>query len=111
MLAHKLPALPPVEAFWDVLPDFFSWLEGGAAPEAPASYAIGFGEEIIRERTLRLPVSGLVQSYIEIIRFSATNRLCFELDYVDLAGNRTNRRIEPNSLRRTRDALALEEIP
>jgi predicted nucleotidyltransferase component of viral defense system len=101
MLAHQLPALPAVESFWDVLPDFFSWLEGGAAPEIPASYARADGEVIIRERTLRLPVSGLSRSYIEIIRFAAANRLCVEMDYIDLSGNHSNRRIEPYSLRRT----------
>lgn len=96
MLGHQLPALPPVDTFWDALPDFFAWLDGGAAPEVPASYAIAAGDEIIRERTLRLPVSGTAQSYIEIIRFAASNRLCVELDYLG-----STRRIEPYSLRRT----------
>ena len=96
MLAHQLPALPPVDSFWDVLPDFFTWLEGGTAPEVPASYEVKAGEEIIRERTLRLPVSGQAQSYLEIIRFSAANRLCVDLDYLG-----STRRIEPYSLRRT----------
>lgn len=96
MLAHQLPALPPVDTFWGVLPDFFRWLEGGAAPNIPASYAISAGEEIIRERSLCLPVSRTAQSFIEIIRFAAVNRLCVELDYLGSA-----RRIEPYSLRRT----------
>ena len=73
MLAHQLPALPPVETFWDELPAFFAWLDGGAAPEIPAAYAGAAGEELIRERTLRLPVSGTAQSYLEIIRFAASN--------------------------------------
>ncbi len=102
MLAHQLPALPPFETFWDVLPDFFTWLEGGAAPEVPASYALGADEEIIRERTLRLPVSRTAQSYIEIIRFAAANRLCVELDYLG-----STRRIEPYSLRRTSEGNIL----
>lgn len=96
MLAHQLPALPPVETFWNVLHDFFTWLEGGAAPEVPAPYAIGAGEEIIRERALRLPISSIAQSYIEIIRFAAANRLCVDLVYLG-----STRRIEPYSLRRT----------
>ena len=33
MLGHQLLALPPVEAFWDALPEFFAWLETGIAPE------------------------------------------------------------------------------
>lgn len=98
MLAHQLPALPPVDAFWDVLPAFFIWLEGGAAPEIPAAYAGAAGEELIQERTLRLPVSDAAQSHLEIIRFAAANRLCVELEYQGSA-----RLIEPYSLRRSRE--------
>lgn len=98
MLAHQLPALPPVETFWDELPAFFEWLEGGAAPAIPAAYVRSAGEEVIRERTLRLPVSGAAQPHLEIIRFAASNRLC-----VDLLYQGSTRRIEPYSLRRTRD--------
>lgn len=98
MLAHQLPALPPVETFWEQLPAFFEWLEGGEAPVIPAAYARGAGEEVIRERTLRLPVSRVAQSHLEIIRFAASNRLC-----VDLLYQGSTRRIEAYSLRRTRD--------
>ena len=92
----QLPALPPLETFWAELPAFFAWLEGGAAPEIPAAYARAAGEEIIHERTLRLPVSGTARPYLEIIRFAASNRLCVDLDYLG-----STRRIEPYSLRRT----------
>jgi hypothetical protein len=98
MLAHQLPTLPPYESFWDELPAFFAWLAGGAAPVVPAAYAVGAGEVVLRERNLRLPVSGQAQSIIEIIRFAAGNRLLVELDYQG-----STRRIEPYSLRRTRD--------
>ena len=98
MLAHQLPALPPLEAFWDALPDFFAWLERGIAPVSPAAYIEAGDEVLIRERTLRLPVSGTAQSYLEIIRFAASNRLCVELQYQG-----STRRIEPYSLRRTHD--------
>lgn len=98
MLAHQLPALPPVETFWEALPAFFAWLEGGAAPQAPAAFAGGAGEELILERTQRLPVSGEARSHLEIIRFAASNRLCVELVYQG-----STRRIEPYSLRRTLD--------
>lgn len=102
MLTHQLPALPPVEAFWNELPLFFEWLEGGKAPIVPAAYAVGAGETVLREQTFRLPVSGVAQSFIEIIRFAAASRLCVELDYQDLT-----RRIEPYSLRRTQDGNVL----
>ncbi len=98
MLRHQLPALPPVESFWDAVPEFFAWLESGLAPKIPASYAAAPGETILRERTLRLPVAPVLQSHLEIIRFAAANRLCVDLDY---QGN--TRRIEPYSLRRTKD--------
>ena len=98
MLAHQLPALPPVETFWEELPAFFDWLEGGAIPVIPAAYVRAAGEEVIRERTLRLPLSGTAQSYLEIIRFAASNRLCVDLFY-----NGSTRRIEPYSLRRTKE--------
>jgi hypothetical protein len=98
MLRHQLPALPPVDSFWDVLPEFFSWLESGLSPEIPGSYAAAGGETILRERTLRLPVAPALQSHLEVIRFAAANRLCVDLDYQG-----STRRIEPYSLRRTKD--------
>lgn len=98
MLGHQLPALPPVDAFWDVLPEFFGWLEEAGAPGIPAAYAAAAGETVIRERTLRLALRPVPQSALEIIRFAAANRLC-----VDLAYDGRTRRIEPYSLRRTQD--------
>ncbi len=98
MLGHQLPALPPVESFWGALPEFFAWLETGMAPARPAAYRMAAGETVLRERTFRLPVSEPAQSHLEIIRFAATNRLCVDLDY-----QASTRRIEPYSLRRTRD--------
>ena len=98
MLGHQLRALPSVASFWDVLPEFFAWLRTGVAPAMPATYRMAAGETVLRDRTLRLPISGRARSYLEIIRFAAANRLCVDLGY---GGN--VRRIEPYSLRRTRD--------
>ena len=98
MLGHQLQALPSVASFWDVLPEFFAWLRTGVAPAVPATYRMAAGEIVLRDRTLRLPLSGRAQSYLETIRFAAANRLCVDLGY---GGN--VRRIEPYSLRRTRD--------
>ena len=98
MLAHQLPDLPPVVSFWDALPEFFGWLSGTLMPPSPAAYAMAAGETVIRERTLRLPVGGQIQSHLEVIRFAAANRLCVDLDY-----NGSTRRIEAYSLRRTQD--------
>lgn len=108
MLGHQLPALPPVETFWEALPAFFEWLEGRAVPTAPAAFRLDAGESLIRERSLRLPVPGRARSQLEIIRFAAFNRLCVDLDYVDADGRRSVPRIEPYSLRRTqKDEIVL----
>jgi predicted nucleotidyltransferase component of viral defense system len=98
MLGHQLPALPPVDAFWSVLSEFFAWLEGLSTPAAPVAYAPAAGETVIRERALSLPIGLKGQSALEIIRFAAANRLCVDLDYQG-----STRRIEPYSLRRTQD--------
>ena len=97
MLAHQLPFLPPFETFWDELPVFFKWLQQGTSPLIPAAYVVAGGEEIIRERTIHLHISGNTRSYLEIIRFAASNRLCVDLHYQG-----STRRIEPYSLRRTK---------
>lgn len=96
MLDHQLPSLPPVATFWEALPAFFDWLLSGALAPTPVAYQLGSGETVIRERTLRIPVGSSAQTYLEVIRFAAANRLCVDLDYQ----GRT-RRIEPYSLRRT----------
>ena len=98
MLAHQLPALPSIETFWEALDEFFTWLLGGEVAQIPAAFTMAPGESVIRERSLRLPVSKTAQSYLEIIRFAASNRLCVDLDYQG-----STRRIEPYSLRRTQE--------
>ena len=37
MLRHQLPTLPPVEAFWNQLPELYAWLEHGTRPMALAA--------------------------------------------------------------------------
>ena len=97
MLAHQLPALPPVQAFWDALPEFFDWLGGTIAASVPA-YALAEGEVTIHDRTLGLGIGAPAQTHLEIIRFAGANRLCVALDYLG-----STRLIEPYSLRRTRE--------
>ena len=98
MLSYQLPALPPLQDFWNTLPEFFAWLKSDVVREAPAAYVIAAGETVLRARTLHLPVSGNAQAYLEVIRFAASNRLCVDLLYKDRP-----RRIEPYSLRSTKD--------
>lgn len=105
MLRHQLPALPSMNSFWDALPEIFNWLQEGTVPAIPAAYPLSDGETVIRERTLSLPLSGKIQSYLEVIRFAATNHLCIDLDYQGSA-----RRIEPYSLREIRDGKIILHV-
>jgi predicted nucleotidyltransferase component of viral defense system len=103
MLAHQLPQLPPVEAFWSALPEFFAWLEGGAERAAVVPYRLGTNERVLRGPAGGLPIPYRASSHIEIIRFAATNQLLVELDYQDEKGQRSTRLIEPYSLRQSAD--------
>lgn len=102
MLVHQLPSLPPVDAFWNALPEFFRWLATGEAPVQPAAYALGGGETVLRQRSLPAGIRLAAGSAPEVIRFAAANRLC-----VDLVYQGRTRRIEPYSLRRTQDGNIL----
>ena len=66
ILSHQLRDLPPFESFWEALPEFFTWLTTGARPAEPATYHFASGETLYRERTLRLPFSGRIRSYLEL---------------------------------------------
>ena len=105
MLGHQLQALPPVDSFWGVLPEFFRWLMGEVevTPSlALASLPLESGAEILRGPAGSIRIPGLGAPFIEMIRFAAANRLCVNLDYIDQHGSRSTRLIEPYSLRRTR---------
>jgi predicted nucleotidyltransferase component of viral defense system len=111
MLAHQLPALLPVQSFWDEMPAIFEWLAGTATPIILAAAPIGAGETVIRERMVAMPAGSAGQSHIEIIRFAAANRLIVELDYRDKEGKRSTRAIEAYSLRRTqKDDILLMSV-
>ena len=100
MLEHQLPALLPVTTFWDALPDIFNWLRG-AVTQPLAAMPVGAGDTLIRERVVDLPAGSRGQSFVEMIRFAAANRLLVEIDYRDKQGNRSTRAIEAYSLRRS----------
>jgi predicted nucleotidyltransferase component of viral defense system len=95
MLAHQLPALPPLDQFLDELVHLFAWLDG-AAPEALAPIALADDEEPgwAPPPTTATWGTGIP---LEAVRFAAVNRLCVELGYQG-----SYRLIEPYSLRRTR---------
>jgi predicted nucleotidyltransferase component of viral defense system len=100
MLDHQLPALLPVKAFWDALPEIFDWLNGQVAP-ALAAMPMGGGDALIRERIITLASGSVGQSHIDLVRFAAANRLLVEIDYQDKTGKRSTRAIEAYSLRRS----------
>jgi WYL domain len=101
MLRHQLPSLPPVESFWDALPEFFAWLAGAATPIAVAAYPVAAGDQVLRAPAGAIRIAGRSTPAIEVIRFAGANRLCVDLDYVDDEGRRSSRTIEPYSLRQT----------
>ena len=96
MLSHQLPALPPLNDFWDALPEIFTWLMSGASIPQRATIQHGAGEIAVRTRVLPMNIPFRSRSNLEIIRFAAANYLC-----VDLAYESSVRRIEPYSLRQT----------
>ena len=101
MLGHQLPALPPVESFWNALPEFLGWLAGARAPVAVTPYPLAAGDQVLRIPAGAFRLPGRSTSFIEVIRFAATNHLCVNLDYVDEQGRRDIRSIEPYSLHST----------
>lgn len=103
MLRHQLPSLPPVESFWQALPEFFGWLVGTVVPVAVAPCPLEAGEEVLHIPAGAFRAPGRSTSFIEVIRFAAANRLCVDLDYVNERGTRGTRTIEPYSLRRTQE--------
>jgi predicted nucleotidyltransferase component of viral defense system len=98
MLRHQLPELPPFQAFWEALPEVFRWLSEAIVPTRPAPIPLEAGETVVPSRAGRLRFAAYGTGSLEIIRFAASNRMCVDLDY----GGET-RRIEPYSLRETRD--------
>jgi predicted nucleotidyltransferase component of viral defense system len=101
MLAHQLPALPPLQDFWAELPLLFAWLDGTAALEDLPRLPSGTGED---EAWSPPPTVWTWEAGVplETIRFAGANRLCVELDYQG-----TTRTVEPYALRRTRDGNLL----
>ncbi|MFM8245847.1 MAG: nucleotidyl transferase AbiEii/AbiGii toxin family protein [Burkholderiaceae bacterium] len=105
MLAHQLPTCPPFGEFWQELPEVFDWLnETISAPAFSAVPDAAFGRDTL-DTTWRLPPMiqpwGAEAGPLEPIRFAAANRLCVQLEYTKVSGERTSPTIEPYSVRRT----------
>ena len=96
MLGHQLPMLPPIQDFWDALPEIFAWILSGAETPQRLRIEPGSTEIAIRSRALPMGVPFRARPALEIIRFAAANHLCVDLTYDGRV-----RRIEPYSLRQT----------
>jgi predicted nucleotidyltransferase component of viral defense system len=102
MLGHQLPALPPVEQFWEELGVFFNWLLGFAEKIVKPPIPVSVSKIDPRWRPPAMAQAWHGSTSLETIRFAASNRLC-----VDLLYQNTQRLIEPYSMRRTRDGNLL----
>lgn len=100
MLSHQLPVLPPLNDFWDALPEIFAWITSGTPVPQRGLIQYGAGEIAIRTRVLPAGVPLPFRSTLEIIRFAAANYLCVDLRY-----DGSVRRIEPYSLRQTAEGF------
>jgi predicted nucleotidyltransferase component of viral defense system len=102
MLRHQLPALLPVDAFWNELPAVFSWIKEGHRSATPVPVPLAPGEILMRQPAGTISVRGMTKTApLEMIRFAASNRFCIELDYVEEEGEHNVKIIEPYSLRQT----------
>jgi predicted nucleotidyltransferase component of viral defense system len=102
MLGHQLPQLPPFSQFFEELPLVFEWLFGTPQRPAMRAYPIAGNVDVSWQPPPMVHVWGRAVP-LEAIRFAASNRLCVDLDYVDVEGHRGQRLIEPYALRKTMD--------
>lgn len=101
MLGHQLPELPPIQPYLDTLRELFDWLEGRAAIVPTPSRAPIGANEIEWTPPATISTWG-TDVPLEAIRFAGANRLCVDLGYQGSV-----RRVEPYSLRQTRDGHLL----
>lgn len=102
MLGHQLPRpLPPFAGFWSALDVVFRWLGGtletGTLPRAELG-SLDPAWQIPRAIT-----SWRRGIPLELLRYAGVNRLKVDIDYRAENGRQGPRRVEPYSLRRTKD--------
>ncbi|MEX2556456.1 MAG: nucleotidyl transferase AbiEii/AbiGii toxin family protein [Actinomycetota bacterium] len=100
MLRHQLPVLAPLEHYWDQLPELFAWLTSTKPPPLLASVSSAAEEQVWEPS----PASWTWGAGPRLgpVRFAGANRLLVDLGYQGSV-----RRIEPYSLRTTRDGSLL----
>ena len=99
MLAHQLPALPPLDHYWTRLAELFEWLTGQTRSAALSAVA-GDNEPIWSPTPTRWAWG--TGPALEPIRFAGANLLCVNLGY-----HGSRRMIRPYSLRVSRDGNLL----
>jgi predicted DNA-binding transcriptional regulator YafY len=102
MLGHQLPEpIPPFADFWAALDDAFRWLDGtlrvDALPRASS-------EDLDPVWQIPQAITSWRRGVpLELLRYAGANRLKVDIDYRPQNGRHGARRVEPYSLRRTKD--------
>jgi hypothetical protein len=102
MLGHQLPRpLPPFADFWGTLDEVFAWLAGELAIVVPPrAEQANLDPAWVPPRAISSWRRGFP---FELVRYAGANRLKVDIDYRAADGRQGPRRVEPYSLRRTRD--------
>lgn len=103
-LAHQLQALPPFEAFWDDLQEFFNWLEHPEIVTKTLNDIPLQQDTIPNTRTIDIWRNGRDmpgRAILNKIQFAAANHLCVEIQYRREDGKYNKYIIEPYSLRKS----------
>jgi predicted nucleotidyltransferase component of viral defense system len=98
MLAHQLPSLPPMSAFWQDLEPFFDWLHGTLATHELAPTHLATGEIFQIDDHYRSRSTAVLYK----IQFAAGNRICIKMRY-----HGKERIIEPLSFRTAKNGNQL----
>jgi len=101
MLGHQLPELPPIDLYLAELQELFDWLEGRPAVTPALRPAPIDRDEVAWTPPATITTWGTFVP-LEVIRFAGANRLCIDLGYQGSV-----RRVEPYSLRQSRDGHLL----
>jgi predicted nucleotidyltransferase component of viral defense system len=106
MLGHQLPRpLPPFGDFWATLDEVFAWLEGEVTITVPPR-----ADRADLDPALTAPraITSWRRGFpFELIRYAGANRLKVDIDYRAEDGRWGPRRVEPYSLRWTKDGNLL----
>lgn len=106
MLGHQLPRpLPPFAEFWATLNEVFSWLAGETSLVVPQRVE---REDLDPSWAAPRAITSWRRGFpFELVRYAGANRLKVDIDYRAEDGRWGPRRVEPYSLRRTKDGNIL----